>query len=57
MTYLAFSLLLNAPVEAVVLHIGIVIVAVFNAVKEIVIEIIDAASFELLIEDLIPVFL
>ena len=57
MTDLAFGFLLNAPVKAVVFYVCVVVVAVFNAVKEIVIEIIDAASFELLIEDLIPVFL
>ena len=57
MTDLAFSLLLNTPVKAVVFYVCVVVVAVFNAVKEIVIEIIDAASFELLIEELIPVFL
>ena len=53
---LALFPLLDTPVEAVVFTICIVVVAVFNAVKEIVIEVVDAASFELLIKDLVPVF-
>jgi hypothetical protein len=56
MTYLAFSLLLNAPVEAVVLLLCIVVISVLNTVKKVKIEEINSTSFELLIEDLVPVF-
>ena len=53
--YLALFPLPDAPVEAVVLYLCIVIISVFNAVKKIKIEVINAASFELLIKDLVPV--
>ena len=54
--YLAFCPFLYAPVEAVVLNVSIVVVAVFDAVQKIEIEVVDAAPFELLIEDLVAVF-
>ena len=53
---LAFFPLLNSPVEAVILNVCVVVVAVFDAVQKIEIEVVDAAPFELLIEDLVAVF-
>ena len=55
MLYLAFRLLLNAPVEAVVLDVIVIVVAVLDTVEKIEIEVVDPASFKLLFEDLIPV--
>ena len=54
--YLALFPFLYAPIKAVVLLICIVVISVLNTVKEVEIEEINAASIELLIEDLIPVF-
>ena len=54
--YLALFPFLYAPVEAIVLLICIVVISVFNAVEQIEIKEINSASFELLIEDLVPVF-
>ena len=54
--YLALFPFLYAPVEAVVLLICIVVISVLNTVKKVKIEEINSTSFELLIEDLVPVF-
>ena len=53
---LAFFPLLNTPIETIVLLVCIVVVAVFNAVEKVEIEIVHTASVELFFEDLIPVF-
>ena len=52
---LSLSSLLNSPVKAVIFYVCIIIVSVFDAVEKIEVEIINAASFELLVKDPVPV--
>ena len=52
---LAFCLLLDSPIEAVVLLVDLIVVSILNAVEEIEIEEVNAASVKLLIEELVPI--